>query len=69
MFKCWRMEELPHLLVSVAFPDVDAGQVGHDERPQLLVCCQLTQEKRQHSVIEAWHSQSFYTPNCSRQVY
>lgn len=34
-----------HLLVSVAFPDVHTGQVCHNERPQLLVCSELKQNK------------------------
>lgn len=37
---------LSDLLMSVAFPDIDASQVGHNERPQLLVCCHLTEGKK-----------------------
>lgn len=47
MFKCWRKEQLPDLLMSVAFPDVDTGQVGHNKRPQLLVCCHLTEDTKE----------------------
>lgn len=45
MFKRGKKELLPDLLMSVAFPDVDAGQVGHNKCPQLLVCCHLIEEK------------------------
>lgn len=36
-----------HLLVPVALPDVHAGQVGHDERPQLLMRSELQETKHQ----------------------
>lgn len=44
MFQSSRGGHSFNLLLSVAFADVDAGQVGYYERPQFLVRCHLVEE-------------------------
>lgn len=50
MFNCWGKGN-SDLLMSVPFPDVDAGQVGHNERPQLLVSGHLTEKKERETIL------------------
>lgn len=41
-------------LVSVALPDVDTGQVGHNKGPQLLVCSELGRRRREGKKINLY---------------